>query len=73
MQGDTGTVVVYNENVDVTNGATLVVTGSVTSANHCNCCAHDVRTTSSLHLQYLQEQKTYQSPLKQSGKKNNCR
>ena len=32
-QGDTGTVVVnYNENVDVTNGATLVVTGSVTGS-----------------------------------------
>mgnify|MGYP000039604735 FL=1 len=32
-QGNTGTVVVnYNENVDVTNGATLVVTGSVTGS-----------------------------------------
>ena len=32
-QGDTGTVVVnYNENVDVTNGATLVVTGSVSGS-----------------------------------------
>ena len=32
-QGDTATVVVnYNENVDVTNGATLVVTGSVTGS-----------------------------------------
>lgn len=32
-QGDTGTVVVaWNERVDVTNGATLVVTGSVTGS-----------------------------------------
>ena len=32
-QGDTGVVVVnYNEDVNVTNGATLVVTGSVTGA-----------------------------------------
>jgi len=32
-QGDTATVVVnWNENVDITNGATLVVTGSVTGS-----------------------------------------
>jgi len=41
-QGDTGTVVVnYNENVDVTNGATLVVTGSVTGSITATAAAHD--------------------------------
>ena len=41
-QGDTGTVVVnYNENVDVSNGATLVVTGSVTGAITATAAAHD--------------------------------
>jgi len=43
-QGDTATVVVnYNENVDVSNGATLVVTGSVTGAITATAAAHDAK------------------------------
>jgi len=41
-QGDSANViVVYNENVDVTNGATLVVTGSVTGSITATAAAHD--------------------------------
>ena len=66
-QGDTGkVVVVYNEQVDVTNGATLVVGATGGSDATATADAHDGRTKSSSHLQFLQEHVHYPSVFKVS-------